>query len=168
MNTIKFILVIAVALLVAKYVDFVPAWLIVFLVCSIWIAGFAWFASTKEKKRLEEIRASRPIASKEDFFSALEDAGYQRRDIELIYGCLEPYFSKIPFHPRPDDDLIRLYRLSTEDLEEGLEQMLKRENLAWPSEDEMLKLNERRVVNASYLLDFLALARANSIAEFRD
>jgi len=159
MTALKFILLIVVALFAAKYLDFIPRWVTIPLVCAIWVAAFAWFASAKEKKRLETIRASKPVTTKEEFIGALSHSGYTRRDIDLIYAVLQPYFARLPFHPHPDDDFIKLYRISAEDLEDDLEEMLKQQNLAWPSDDAMMKLNEGRIVNATYLLDFLSLAR---------
>jgi hypothetical protein len=71
-------------------------------------------------KRQRALAANRPVLTKNDFVGQISTTAIGRAAAELLWEELEALKVVDEFHPDPLDDLLKVYGLADEDLDEDI------------------------------------------------
>lgn len=123
------------------------------LVVAILVYSIAWNRQLKES--LTKLNASRPSLSREEFISSYHKKGISRKIISRTYDEIYNYLNIDGFEIYPEDDLIELYKIDLEDLEDSIVKLADELNLKLPDRDRqgyLLKKYENQPLTIDYLI----------------
>ena len=118
------------------------------------------FARLREKRKLKKLRIKRPGLSKKDYIKALEQKGYFKEDIEVVYKKLIEFIAEDSFLLHPEDDIHKDYDIVDLDDIELIHQVCDSLNIPQPDDCEYELVNKTdKNFTASYILSLIKLTK---------